>query len=519
MSDHEATRLETGTALPSHMAALAKQTATGVLAAASDGARREVLYVNGEIRAARSSSEDEKLGMWLVDRGKISEDDRALSLLSQGGDNAPPLGHLLVTRGCLEQSTLEQELQELTLAIIRRSASEPALFYEFLEGQNPDQPDTLPNLFTSQIILIAARACDDHKAKLTALGSLDQMVSRSRDIEHLLQDYNLTPTEGFLISRLEGARTISNLFQVSALPDEQAIATLYPLLVAGVVTLNEVAAPTQSPMKAKTEKPAATQPRPVDEGALGKIQRKERQNIRRLAEEARRIDHYGALGLRQGADRDEINRSLERIKERYSPEFRNDAYLRDLKPELEAIWERAQEAHQVLSNWRDRERYDKILAEVEHERDELVETDGRVAADSEARSAIVEANVKRADELIREGEFYLAIQLLEHACKLDPRPRELVKLSQLLLRNPLWTNRALGCMRRAIEIDPDFIDAWLELALFWRRRRNSERERKALEKALGSDPENPRAKQMYKELVGKRELERLLRRAQQQRRK
>ena len=156
MGSHEATRLDQSTALPGHMAVLAGSSATGVLAAATETARREILYVNGEIRAARSSSEDEKLGMWLVDRGKISEDDRALSLLSQGGDNAPPLGHLLVTRGCLEQSTLELELQELTLAIIRRSAADPALFYEFMDGQNPNQPDTLPNLFTSQIILIAA---------------------------------------------------------------------------------------------------------------------------------------------------------------------------------------------------------------------------------------------------------------------------------------------------------------------------------------------------------------------------
>ena len=70
---------------------------------------------------------------------------------------------------------------------------------------------------------------------------------------------------------------------------------------------------------------------------------------------------------------------------------------------------------------------------------------------------------------------------------------------------------------RAIEVDPEYVEAWLELALFWRRRRNQERERKALEKALAADPENPRAKQMYKELVGKRELERLLKRAQQQR--
>jgi len=516
MSGDDRSRLDHTTALPGHMAELESSKATGILAAATENARREILWVNGEIRAARSSAEDEKLGMWLVDRGKISEDDRALSLLSQGGDDAPPLGHLLVTRGCLEHTTLEQELQELTLAIIRRAAAEPPVFYEFLDGQNPDQPDTLPNLFTSQIVLVAARACDDHRAKLAALGSLDRIVSRPREIEHLLQDFNLTPTEGFLLSRLEGSRTIVNLFQVSALPDEQAIATLYPLMVAKVVSVSDPAPP-EKPTPRPTKDADPHQPRPVDEDSLSEVHRRERQNIRRLAQEARQVDHYGALGLRPGADRDEINRALERIRERFAPEHRKEAYLRDLIPELEEILERAEEAHEVLTNWKDRDRYDAILAQVEEEREHLSDTDGRGPADAEARSAIVKANVKRADELIREGEFYLAIQLLEHACKLDPQPKELVKLSQLLLRNPLWTNRALACMRRAIEVDPDYVDAWLELALFWRRRRHHERERKALEKALAAAPDHPRAKQMYKELAGKRELERLLRRAQQKR--
>jgi curved DNA-binding protein CbpA len=516
MNGDEGTRLDNGTALPSHMAAMESRKATGILVAATEKDRREILFVNGEIRAARSSAEEEKLGMWLVDRGKISEDDRALSLLSQGGDDAPPLGHLLVPRPGLEQITLEQELQELTLAIIRRASAEPPLFIEFMDGQNPDQPDTLPNLFTSQIILIAARACDDHKAKLAALGSLDRVVSRPREIEHLLQDYNLTPTEGFLLSRLEGGRSIANLFQVSALPDEQAIATLYPLMVANVVTVTEPELPTK-PTPAPKSKSDPNEPRPVDEDKLGEIHRQERKNIRRLAEEARQVDHYGALGLRPGADRDDVNRALERIKERFAPEYRKESYLRDMIPELEAILERAEEAHQVLSDWKSRDRYDAILAQVEVERETLTIEDGRGVADAAARSSIVAANVKRADEMIREGEFYLAIQLLEHATKLDPQPMELIKLSQLLLRNPLWTNRALACMRRAIEVDPNYVDAWLELALFWRRRRHQERERKALEKALAAAPDHPRAKQMYKELAGKRELERLLRRAQQKR--
>jgi len=258
---------------------------------------------------------------------------------------------------------------------------------------------------------------------------------------------------------------------------------------------------------------------PVDEESLAEVPRQERHSIIRLAKEVAQVDHYGALGLRPNAVSDDITRSWRRISERYSPERApKERHLRDLRPQLKAILERAREAHEVLSNWRDRERYDRVLQEVEEERENLAKAEQRGPTDAQARSDIVRANFKRANEMIREGEFYLAIQLLEQACALDPRPAELVKLSQLLLRNPLWTNRALSCMRRAIEVDPEYVDAWLELALFWRRRRNPERERKALEKALSASPDHPRAKQMYKELAGKRELERLLRRAQQTRR-
>jgi Tfp pilus assembly protein PilF len=70
-------------------------------------------------------------------------------------------------------------------------------------------------------------------------------------------------------------------------------------------------------------------------------------------------------------------------------------------------------------------------------------------------------------------------------------------------------------MRRAIEADPKHAAAWIELAEFWRRRRHSERQRKALERALAVDPDNQTANEMYRDLVGKKELDRLLRRARQ----
>jgi tetratricopeptide (TPR) repeat protein len=515
MSNADPTRIDRDGPLPGLMADLAGSKSTGVLVASSDAERREIVFVNGEIRAARSESEDERLGKWLVTRERISEDDRALTLLAQGGVDAPPLGHLLVTRGCIEQDTLEEELQELTLTIIRRAAAEIPDDCEFLEGQSSDQPDTLPDLFTKKIILIAARAFEDYTVKKNAIGGLDQLVWTSSDLEHLLDDYNLTPTEGFLLSRLDGTRSISDLFQVSALPDDQAIATLYSLMVSGVVEVGEpsTGAPDGPPPPRGMPKIDA-----VDESELTDQQRQERETVSRLADEVTQVDHYRALSLRPGTPADDVTKAWQKAQRRFDPNRASaEPHLRDLGAQMQAILGRAREAHEVLSSLRDRQRYDRILREVEKERKSLSKEE-KGETDATVRSAIVEANLKRADELIHDGELYLAIQLLEQACALDPRPAELVKLSRLLLRNPLWTNRALSCMRRAIQIDPNYVDAWLELASFWRRRRNPERERKALEKALAADPTSSRGVQMYRELMGKRELDRLLRRAHQGRR-
>ncbi len=125
---------------------------------------------------------------------------------------------------------------------------------------------------------------------------------------------------------------------------------------------------------------------------------------------------------------------------------------------------------------------------------------------------MVAANIKRADQLIATGETYLAIQLLEQACSMDPQPEELLKLAKLQMRNPLWIGRALDRLRIAVEVDPTFVQGWIEIANFWQARGHTERQRKALERAVGADPWSERAAEMYKKLVGGRELERLLRR-------
>jgi curved DNA-binding protein CbpA len=496
--------------LPEYMSLLAKNRSTGILVAASSDARRDFVFVNGELRAATSSLEEEKLGLFLVDREKITDGERALSLLSQDGADALPLGHLLVKRGCIDYGTLETELEELTLTILRQAAGTPRVHCDFQDGLRRSHPDTLPNLTTTEAILIAARALPDFEAKLRAVGSLEQVAWPSSALDTLLNELTLTPTEAFLLSRLDGSRTLGNLIAVSPLSREEAISTIYGLKVAGIVQAGSTPypAPARAPMPSHRRQRMQQNLLVVDESHLATGQQRERQEIKAQAERLVRLDHYRALELRAGASPAVIREAWDSIQKRCAPQRSAEPHLRDLRSELSAIVERAGEAFEVLSNPTARRRYDAILESIETEQHQRAATDLR-APDQKAREELAEANFRRAEELEREGEIYLAIRLLEQACAMEPRPAGLLRLARLLLRNPLWSNRALETIRKAIQVDPGFVDGWVELAEFWRRRNNSERQRKALERALAANPDDPRATQMYQQLLGRRELDRL----------
>jgi tetratricopeptide (TPR) repeat protein len=508
--------------LPSVMADLAKAGVTGVLSATADEATREVMFTRGEIRAARSYVEDEKLGAWLVSRGKITEDDRALMLLAQGGGAAKPFGQILVNKGYLTLEELDAELEQLALEIIRRAARTRGTSCEFIDGGGEGQLDTLPNVVTAEVVQLAAREFQDIDAIRKVIGELDQPVKMSGTLNDMLGDVQLTPTEGFLLSRLDGTQDVAGLIRLSSLPEDQAYTTLYTLLLSGTLIVGDggesepILPPPgeERPPEARVEE-EAEQSTEEDDIDFSERQLEERRYILKLSEDVTKVDHYQALGLKRDANPNEVKDAWDKIQDRFSAE-NPVPHLRDMTAHLERIVERGRAAYEVLSAYKARARYDEILKSLAKDK-KSIEEPAKAAADAKARKTLVEANLKRANELIKEDELYLAIQLLEQACALEPRPNELIKLSRLLQRNPLWVNRALSCLRRAIEADPRNIDAWLELADFWRRRNHAERQRKSLERVLAIDPDHDKANQMYKDLVGNRELQRLLRRARSMR--
>ncbi|RLE24799.1 MAG: hypothetical protein DRJ65_09250 [Acidobacteria bacterium] len=485
--------------LPETLSELVQDKATGILTAMGVEAHRGIVLVDGEIRAARSTLEEEKLGLFLVGKQWLDEKDRAQALLTQATADAPPFGEVLVARGFISASELEGELQELALTIICRAASDSTAYTEFFEDPEGVHLDTLTHLTTTQVLLNVARSYEDLDAKYRRLGDRGCRVQLVADLDVSLDDLEVTPTEAFVLSRAKGRPRLQDLIQGASLPEEKAVATIYSLVIAGLIRIG-------------VDGQAAESQGEVQVGAEPEIsenQMSELQEIKSLAEAARRTDHYQALGLERSATDEEIIDAWTSIRQRYAVSRTSEPHLGDAGPWLETIQDRAQDAYQVLGDPATRRRYNSVMAGVDKARSRV---DGQLVApvvDPAARTALVEANLKRADELIRDGEVFSALQMLEQACAIEARPSALLKLAQLQLKNPKWDAKSLRTLHKALEVDPDFIDAWLELADFWHRRNDADRRRKALEKVIALDPRHPKAVVDLAGASGKKPLSRM----------
>ncbi len=486
--------------LPEVLSDLVQEKASGILTVMGVEAHRGIVLVNGDIKAARSTLEGEKLGLFLVGRNWLDEKDRAQALLTQATADAPPLGKVLINRDFISASELEGELQELALTIIRRAAADTTAYTEFFDDPEGVRLDTLTFLTTTQVLLNVARAFEGAEAKNTRIGDRRYRVRPTGNLEGLLTDLDVTPTEGFILSRADGRPRLRDLIQGASMSESEAISTIYTLVIAGLITIDEGEEDTDHG-EAKTQDEA--------ESTMSEKEHNERTEIEHMAKAARRTDHYQALGLDRSATDEEIIDAWTSIRQRFAASRTSEPHLGDAGAWLEKIQDRAQDAYQVLGDPAIRRRYDAVLDGVDRDRDRLAGRPKVLEVDSGAQTALVEANLKRADELIRDGEIFSALQMLEQACAIEARPSALLKLAQLQLKNPKWDTKALRTLQKALEADPNFIEAWQELADFWQRQGNTEHRRKALEKVLSLDPNNPKATRDHAELTGKKPLSRL----------
>lgn len=459
---------------------------TGRLAITGEVGLSSVWMESGNVRAVMSDLEDEKLGRWLVAQGKLEAHRMALSLLRQ--PEGVRFGRQLVDEGLLEPEELARELEGLAISIVARLLVSDGTFTLIAE-ELPLDAATL-QMTTSSLLVRAVRTLGAEDVTTYFVPPGRFLVGREDQLGWA-DGTALSPQEAFLYTRVDGASTLSQLCRLTPLSGDDFLRAAAALVAAGLVEArNEPASLARSPVQDPESREAG------DELLeFTPEERREFEEIARLAAELPHLDFYRRLNLTPEATQEQIHTRFRESVRRYHVERAQEPHLRVLRRELEAIQVALQDGFNTLAYVERRARYDELLRRT-------ADSGGKKRAEAaqrrqDAQKELVSANLRRAEELTRTGEFGAAVELLDQAVRFDPQPEALLALAKLEFRNPMWAQRGLNRLRLAVSINPRLTEAWWELGKFWGHRQQVERQLQCLTKVLELDPQHADARRMW----------------------
>jgi len=231
-------------------------------------------------------------------------------------------------------------------------------------------------------------------------------------------------------------------------------------------------------------------------------------------------NHFEVLGIPRASKAEQVKEAYFKLAKVFHPDAAKDPGLEDLKSEINAIFVRLDEAHQVLSNPMRRGSYESSLGP---SRERSFPTASSVSSGTgasprvtppgtgpspavsqplrrspEEEAALVQHAIAEGKKFLDEQKYWDAIQVLEHALPLaeaDRRQRHRVEvlLAQAVVKNPKWKKRAEELLQTVVKQDPKNVDAHLQLGLLYKEGGLKSRSERMLRRVLELDPTNKQA--------------------------
>lgn len=296
------------------------------------------------------------------------------------------------------------------------------------------------------------------------------------DVPSIKPDVNIkildiSPEQGFLLSRIDGQTSIDELSMISGTSKDELIKQIKPLVDNGVLELKKSVAQIAEEKKFARE-------------------------IIKLYDNLENMDHFKLLGVRRKASEDDLQKAFIKLTKRYHPDrlFRTDDV--DLRKKLQAVFARINDAHKVLLNPEKREEYEYTLSDVYEEEEASQEPEQEGEQEDKPPPKKVKPKRKLRPKPKPENPFDKTIQQARRifdmgmhevkkrnyssaktnirlAMQLDPYnktyPRELEKIAQLQNKQQAKEDfgkgeiyekdrnfkKAISSYRSAIQLDPN----------------------------------------------------------------
>lgn len=190
-----------------------------------------------------------------------------------------------------------------------------------------------------------------------------------------VRQFKLDPTEGFLLTRINGRLGPKELARETGLAEFSVVRALEKLEKVGIVEWIDPDAPPPPREKPAPPRERGQLPEFASIGAEPKYDPKElEEEIDLSAEQKKRIldlyyrlddlDHYTLLGVPKDADKKTVKRAYFELAAMTHPDRYFNKKLGSFKPRMEALFGRVTEAHDTLIDVERRPEYDAYLAEV-----------------------------------------------------------------------------------------------------------------------------------------------------------
>lgn len=283
---------------------------------------------------------------------------------------------------------------------------------------------------------IPAPALDIDRVALQALMEEKRPLRFSPKLSDELQNINLTPAQGYILSRIDGSSCARDIVSLSPVPEAEAAATLIDLISKDLVTWDD------EPGKPAHDKKKSA----LESGLVTEIDR-----VLRLARERR---YSELLGIDISTPTAEVKNSYLELIQHFHP----DAQSGDLTPadrqKLTRVCAAATEALAAVSPKK------ASAPPLPQEEPEVASATAKLRQKEYAAELF-----ERAREAYDVTDFWEAIQLSRQSIELDDTNAAYHHLLGLgLMRNQNWIKEAEESLRKATELDATQADYFIELA-------------------------------------------------------
>ena len=335
-------------------------------------------------------------------------------------------------------------------------------------------------------------------------------------VDEPLVNENLLPAEVFLLSRVDRPMTVRELVAVSGLGEEETLAHVYSLTLAGLLKREHWHAvftgEQSTPAPPVREKSIPAPPPAVAREPTPEIDERDVESFLVSVKTAR--THYEVLGVEREISASDLKTVYYGLARRYHPDRFRKNYAA-MVPRIESAFARITQAYDTLREDKLRRSYDAKL-EARKKADHLAESAPKASApavqpEPAAEGVVAEpvvSKAERAETQFKEGfaalelgQRKVALGLFASAANAAPNePRYRAFYGQMLAASEATRRAAEVELNAAVKLDPNNAEYRVMLAELYRDLGLKLRAKGEAERAVAADPNNRKARELLRTL-------------------